>query len=357
MEANIAESYSRTSRTSTSISKRTRKSSTGKKAPASAQLDQIHQSQNAIQLSMIDSSAFQVFPGETETLWKSGRRAPSSIPHAITGTAYIDVRPDSHHAPPDQTHPIWKTHVLKPEYAQDPTEAGSDLESETIIFDESESDSDHAMDVDDDDFYHTSSSASEVSMMEVDQERAPLREIPKAVRYPVLDREWQEGVPHRVAARFIGTVSLRGIFTRVQDLLIALDLLPASARMACLARPWRTPKPPKRDHHNECDQLRMRVRALRSDERLGAFPTDQCTISTSPCATFIILIACHLSHRQKPRKQQRTRRHHYSRYCAASQIWHLPALLIQRMQHVCPHSFAKHLLYGTPRPLASARQR
>jgi hypothetical protein len=68
------------------------------------------------------------------------------------------------------------------------------------------------MDVDDEDFYYTSPSTSEMSLMEVDQETAPIpNSASRAVRYPVLDREWQAGIPHRVAASFCRMVSLRRI--------------------------------------------------------------------------------------------------------------------------------------------------
>jgi hypothetical protein len=196
------------------ISKRVGKKSAEKRAhAASAQLDRFHQSRTSVSSPTIDTSAFQVIQGSTDILWRSRQQGASpATPYFITGTSYTDVSPAPCDVLPDQRHPIWKQHIQKPEYSLKPTKAESVREDESHSSDESESGSDHAMDVDDEDFYYTSPSTSEMSLMEVDQETAPIPNIAsRAVRYPVLDREWQAGIPHRVAASFCRMVSLRRI--------------------------------------------------------------------------------------------------------------------------------------------------
>jgi hypothetical protein len=66
------------------------------------------------------------------------------------------------------------------------------------------SDSDYEMDIDDDDFDQTTPTSVEVDLMEVDEEVAPIINVP---RYPKLEEEWRNGIPQHVRRDFLYQVS------------------------------------------------------------------------------------------------------------------------------------------------------
>jgi hypothetical protein len=130
----------------------------------------------------------------------------------------------------------------------------------------------------------------------------------------------------------------------MDDLLIDFGLPAAQARMAIVARPWRIPKPPEPGHDNECDQLRLRVRAFHRDERMRTSPTIQSnSFYLSLCHPFAIYLRVTCNHPDEGPQQRRTK--DTNSFSIATLT---PASIAYTAYAACkPTLICKHLLYGS----------